>query len=205
MRYFHASRPCGAAGVSFGLTGRSRGVLGLRIRAFGWLPASKLGETVSNISLIQPPNSRLWWLCRLYCCCRRRHCRLCRCRLLPEALARRSVEPEGPVLCVASSWCSTQGFVAGARSNGSASDPSEKRLHAIEGRSSGGCAAASSDLWLLVLGAARATLRCVAARERCHRGRSLPAAASASGTPSSTACRRTMGSHSGEAARVRRR
>ena len=33
-------------------------------------------------------------LCRLYCCCRRRHCRLCRCRLLPEALARRSVEPE---------------------------------------------------------------------------------------------------------------
>ena len=62
MRYFHASRPCGAAGVSFGLTGRSRGVLGLRIRAFGWLPASKLGETVSNISLIQPPNSRLWWL-----------------------------------------------------------------------------------------------------------------------------------------------
>ena len=144
-------------------------------------------------------------LCRLYCCCRRRHCRLCRCRLLPEALARRSVEPEGPVLCVASSWCSTQGFVAGARSNGSASDPSEKRLHAIEGRSSGGCAAASSDLWLLVLGAARATLRCVAARERCHRGRSLPAAASASGTPSSTACRRTMGSHSGEAARVRRR
>ena len=62
MRYFHASRPCGAAGVSFGLTGRSRGVLGLRIRAFGWLPASKLGETVSNISLIQPPHSRLWWL-----------------------------------------------------------------------------------------------------------------------------------------------
>ena len=82
-------------------------------------------------------------LCRLYCCCRRRHCRLCRCRLLPEALARRSVEPEGPVLCVASSWCSTQGFVAGARSNGSASDPTEKRLHAIEARSSGGCAAAS--------------------------------------------------------------
>ena len=62
MRYFHASRPCGAAGVSFGLTGRSRGVLGLRIRAFGWLPASKLDETVSNISLIQPPHSRLWWL-----------------------------------------------------------------------------------------------------------------------------------------------
>jgi hypothetical protein len=62
MRNFHASKPCGVAGVSFGLTGRSRGVLGLRIRAFGWLPASKLGETVSNISLIQPPNSRLWWL-----------------------------------------------------------------------------------------------------------------------------------------------
>ena len=35
-------------------------------------------------------------LCRLYCCRRRRHCRLCRCRLLPDALPRRSVEPEGP-------------------------------------------------------------------------------------------------------------
>ena len=62
MRNFHASKPCGAAWVSFGLTGRSRGVPGLRIRAFGWLPASKLDETVSNISLIQPPHSRLWWL-----------------------------------------------------------------------------------------------------------------------------------------------
>ena len=38
-------------------------------------------------------------LCRLYCCRRRRHCRLCRCRLLPDALPRRSVEPEGPVSC----------------------------------------------------------------------------------------------------------
>jgi hypothetical protein len=62
MHNFHTSRPCGVAGVSFGLTGRSRGVLGLRIRAFEWLPASKLDETVSNISLIQPPHSRLWWL-----------------------------------------------------------------------------------------------------------------------------------------------
>ena len=107
MRYFHASRPCGVVGVSFGLTGRSRGVPGLRMRAFEWIPACEMDETVSNISVIQPPHSRLWWLVLLlpavptllYCCCRRRRCWLCRCRLLPEALARRSVEPEGPVVC----------------------------------------------------------------------------------------------------------